>query len=133
MSKSNPIMKLEYRWHRFDVSKMRPGDKTVTTILRGEEGDCLILEQSYEPGCRKAYLTKRATCTQEEFQSLCDKLEHCIDTANFWDLFVDDCSAELKLVYKYNRQQKVDRGLSNGDTYVGRIIGDFILNLNLDE
>ena len=133
MSKSNPIMKLEYRWHRFDPSKMGSRGKTVTTILNGDDMGGCILVQDYEPGCRKPYATKQATCSKEEFQSLCDRLEHCIDTANHWNLLIDDCSAELKIVYWHKREQKVDRGLGNGDTYIGRIMGDFIRSLHFNE
>ena len=121
MSQSNPIVKLTYKHKFFDISEMRIGGRTVTTI--NEDGT--IIEQNYKPRSRKAYKTRKTTCDASEFRALCDKLENCIDSANDWDMWVDDSSEELKLFYKFNRVQIVDRGLCNGDMSIGGIMREF--------
>lgn len=128
MSKNNPIVKLTYTHQFFDVSEMRIGGKTITTITE----DGIIIVRDYKPGSRKAYSTKHTVCSIEQFQELCNKLEDCIETANNWDLWVDDCSEELKLFYKYNRIQIVDRGLGNDDTAIGVIMREFLSKLCFD-
>ena len=122
MSKNNPIVKLTYKHEFFDITEMRIGAKTITTIV--EDGTIVI--KDYKPGSRKAHSTKKATCTIEQFQALCDKLEACIETANKWDMWVDDCSEELKLFYKFARVQTVDRGLGNDEIDVGSIMREFL-------
>ena len=99
MSQSNPIVRLTYKHEFFDISEMRIGGRTVTTITE----DGTIIEHNYKPGSRKAYKTRKSTCAASEFRILCDKIENCIDSANDWDMWVDDCSEELKLFYKFNR------------------------------
>ena len=97
MSKNNPIVKLTYKHEFFDINEMRIGAKTITTIT--DDGSIVI--KDYKPGNRKVHSTKKSTCTIEQFQVLCDKLETCIETADKWDMWVDDCSEELKLFYKF--------------------------------
>ena len=125
MSKNNPIVRLTYRHDFFDISEMRIGAKTITTIT--EDGAVVI--KDYKPGSRKAYSTKKTACSIEDFKALCDKLEACIETADKWDMWVDDCSEELKLFYKHNRVQIVDRGLGNEDTDIGSIMREFLSEL----
>ena len=122
MSKNNPVVKLTYKHEFFDINEMIIGARTITTIT--DDGSIVI--KDYKPGSRKAYSTKKSTCTIEQFQVLCDKLETCIETADKWDMWVDDCSEELKLFYKFNRVQIVDRGLGNDEIDVGSIMREFL-------
>lgn len=128
MSLSNPIVRLTYKHEFFDISEMRIGGRTVTTILE----DGTIIEQDFEPGSRKVFATRHATCSLDSFQALCDELENCIDSANDWNMWVDDCSEELKLFYKFNRVQVVDRGLCNGDTSIGGIMREFLSKISME-
>ena len=48
-------------------------------------------------------------------------------------MWVDDCNEELKLFYKFNRVQIVDRGLFNKDTSIGDIMHDFLSSLKYQE
>ena len=41
-------------------------------------------------------------------------------------MWVDDCSEELKLFYKFNRVQIVDRGLGNDIIDIGVIMREFL-------
>ena len=122
MSKNNPVVKLTYKHEFFDINEMKIGAKTITTIT--DDGSIVI--KDYKPGSRKVHSTKKSTCTIEQFQVLCDKLETCIETADKWDMWVDDCSEELKLFYKFNRVQIVDRGLGNDEIDVGSIMREFL-------
>lgn len=128
MSLSNPIVRLTYKHEFFDISEMRIGGRTVTTILE----DGTIIEQDFKPGSRKVVATRHATCSLASFQALCDELENCIDSANDWNMWVDDCSEELKLFYKFNRVQVVDRGLCNGDTSIGGIMREFLSKISME-
>lgn len=125
MSQSNPIVRLTYKHEFFDISEMRIGGRTVTTILE----DGTIIEQDFKPGSRKAYKTRKTTCATAEFRVLCDRLETCINSATDWEMWVDDCAEELKLFYKFNRVQIVDRGLCNGDTSIGGIMREFLSSI----
>lgn len=129
MSKNNPIVKLTYNCEFFDISEMKIGARTVTTITE----DGTIVVKDYKPGSRKPYATKTATCSAEAFQTLCDKLEACIETANTWNMWVDDCSEELKLFYKFSRVQTVDRGLGNEDVHIGNIMHEFLDGVKTDD
>ena len=122
MSKNNPIVKLTYKHEFFDINEMRIGARTITTVTE----DGVIIVKDYKPGSRKAYSTKKSTCSVEAFLTLCDKLEACIETATKWDMWVDDFSEELKLFYKFNRVQIVDRGLGNDEIDVGSIMREFL-------
>lgn len=122
MSKNNPIVKLTYKHEFFDINEMKIGARTITTIT--DDGSIVI--KDYKPGSRKVHSTKKAACTIEQFQALCDKLESCIETANKWDVWVDDCSEELKMFYKFNRVQIVDRGLGNDIIDIGVIMREFL-------
>ena len=122
MSKNNPVVKLTYKHEFFDINEMEIGARTITTIT--DDGSIVI--KDYKSGSRKAYAMKKATCSVEAFQTLCDKLEACVETATKWDMWVDDCSVELKLFYKFNRVQIVDRGLGNDEIDVGSIMREFL-------
>ncbi|MBQ7942286.1 MAG: hypothetical protein IJ328_07785 [Muribaculaceae bacterium] len=121
LSPDNPIVKLTYKREYFDIDAMRPGGRKVTTIT--DDGKVVIKE--YKAGSRKVYSTKTTTCSKVAFDALCDRLEYCIETAKKWDMWVDDCSEELKIFYKYSRVQIVDRGLGNNDIDIGTIMHEF--------
>lgn len=114
----NPVVKLTYKHEFFDISERRIGCRTVTTIT----ADGLVVEKEYRGGSRKVYATKTTTCSVEEFRELCDNLEKCIVSADRWDMYVDDCSAEVKLTYKFGREQIVDRGLGNAENGVAGVM-----------
>ena len=118
----NPIVKLTYKREFFDITEMKIGARTITTIT--DDGSIVI--KDYKPGSRKAYSTKKTTCSRVAFEALCDRLENCIDTAKKWDMWVDDCSEELKIFYKFGRIQIVDRGLGNDEIDVGTIMHNFL-------
>ena len=122
MSKSNPIVKLVYKHEFFDIDEMKFGARTVTTIT----DDGSIVAREYKPKSRKAYSTQKATCSPEAYRTLCNSLESCIDTANKWDMYVDDCSEELKIFYKFGRVEIVDRGLGNEDVDISNIMNEFL-------
>jgi len=117
-----PIVKLTYKHSYFDVSKMKMGGRTVTTITE----DGIIVVKEYKAGSRKVYSSKTTTCSVEGFRELCAQLEDCIETADRWDMFVDDCSEELRLTYRFGREQIVDRGLGNEKTRIGLIMWEFL-------
>lgn len=123
----NPIVKLTYKHEFFDITEMKIGARTITTIT--DDGSVVVRE--YKACSRKAYSTKKATCSKTAFAALCDRLENCIDTAKKWDIWVDDCSEELKIFYKFGRMQIVDRGLGNDDIDVGTIMHEFFSALCL--
>lgn len=129
MSKNNPIVKLTYKRETFNLLEMRFGEKTITTITDG--GDVVI--KKYHPNCRKAYSVERTTCSIKKFQELCNSLEDCIDTANNCHFYIDDSEEELKLFYKYNRVQIVDRGLGNDNTIICILMYDFLHKLGIEK
>ena len=57
------------------------------------------------------------------------KPERCIETGDRWDMYVDDCSEELSLFYKFGRVQIVDRGLGTEDTRIAGIMREFLSSL----
>lgn len=118
---NNPIVKLTYKREFFDITEMKIGARTITTIT--DDGSVVVRE--YKAGSRKAYSTKKTSCSKAAFETLCDRLENCIDTAKKWDMWVDDCSEELKIFYKFGRIQIVDRGLGNDEIDVGTIMREF--------
>ena len=121
----NPIVKLVYKREFFDITEMKIGARTITTIT--DDGSIVI--KDYKPGSRKAYSTKKATCTKVAFEAVCDRLENCIETAKKWNMWVDDCSEELKIYYKFGRIQIVDRGLGNDDIDVATIMDEFLSSI----
>lgn len=123
----NPIVKLTYKYEFFDITEMNIGARTITTIT--DDGSVVVRE--YKVGSRKAYSTKKTTCSRVAFEALCDRLENCIDTAKKWDMWVDDCSEELKIFYKFGRMQIVDRGLGNDEIDVRTIMHEFFCTLCL--
>lgn len=116
------IIKLEYRRRFFDISVMKDGATTTTTITNNGT----IISKNYKVGSRKVDSVQKATCSLEDFKKLCDEIELCIEKADRLDFFVDDSSEELKIYYEYGRVQIVDRGLGNDDTHIGDIVNDFL-------
>ena len=125
---ANPIVKLTYKHSFFDITERKIGARTITTIT----DDGVITIREYKSGSRKAHATYTTSCSTEAYRSLCDSLEHCINCANRWDMWIDDCSEELTLVYKHARVQTVDRGLANGDDSIGGIMREFLSQFCMD-
>ena len=121
----NPIVKLVYKHEFFDVSEMKNGARIITTIT--DDGNVVVKE--YKADSRKVCSTKKITCSASDVRQLCEKLESCIESANRCDAYCDDCDDELKIFYKYNRIQIVDRGLGNNDTDIGTIMSGFLSKL----
>ena len=119
---TNPITKIVYKREFFDISIMKIGARTVTTIT--PDGNVVIRE--YKADSRKVYSTRKTTCSIDAFNKLCNRFENCINNATSWDMYVDDCSEELRLVYKFGREQKVDRGLGDENTRIATIFYDFM-------
>ena len=119
---TNPIAKIVYKREFFDISVMKIGARTVTTIT--SDGNVVIRE--YKADSRKVYSTRKTTCSIDAFNKLCNQFENCINNATSWDMYVDDCSEELRLVYKFGREQKVDRGLGDENTRIATIFYDFM-------
>lgn len=116
------IEKLEYKRFYFDVFAMQNGAR-VTTIITN---DGVILSKQYEAGSRKIKAIKKAACSLEEFKRLCNEIELCIETADRLDFYVDDASEELTIFYEYGRIQKMDRGLGNDYSNIGKIVNSFL-------
>ena len=124
----NPIVKLVYKSEFFDIEAMKIGERTVTTIT--SEG--IIVREKYNNGSRKPYSTQTTVFPQNEYQILCNKLETCIASANRCDMYIDDCSEELKLIYKYGRSQVVERGLGDENTDISHIMWSFLEKIKYD-
>lgn len=116
------VEKLEYKRSYFDLSIMRIGARIITEI----RNDGTIVSKEYKAGSRKINSIKKAKCSLEEFQKICNEIELCIENADRLDSYVDDTSAELKIFYRYGRIQTMDRGLGNDSVHIGKIIGDFL-------
>ena len=119
---TNPITKIVYKREFFDISIMKIGARTVTTIT--PDGNVVIRE--YRADSRKVCSTHRTTCSVDAFNGLCNQFENCINNATRWDMYVDDCGEELRLVYKFGREQKVDRGLGDENTRIATIFYNFM-------
>lgn len=116
------IEKLEYRRCYFDVSTMQNGARITTVITN----DGTIISKEYKAGSRKVYSIQKTSCSLEEFQELCNKIELCIENADRLDFYVDDASEELRIYYKYGRIQTMDRGLGNDYSDIGKIVNVFL-------
>lgn len=125
---TNPIEKIVYKREFFDLSVMKIGARTITTIT--PDGNVVIRE--YRGDSRKVYSTRKNTCSTDAFKCLCNQFENCINNATKWDMYVDDCAEELRIVYKFGREQKVDRGLGNGSTDIATIFYDFMEKLSIE-
>lgn len=120
--RKNTIEKLVYKREFLDLSVMKIGVKTVTTIT----ADGNIILNKYKFGSRKAEWVQNAHCSMEAFEKLCDDIEACIETADRLDFYVDDSSEELKIYHKFERVQLMDRGLGNGERNIGAIMHEFL-------
>ena len=118
---SNPIVKLIYKRDYFDINALTFGAKTVTTIYK----DHIVIKE-YKSKSRKPHIARTISCSTVDFNKLCDQLETCINSATKLDIYEDDSSEELRVVYKYGRVQIVDRGLGNKDTNIGSIMRSFL-------
>lgn len=125
----NPIVKIIYKDEFFDFDSMKNGSKIITTIT----DDGIVVVKEYKAGSRKAHSIRTTSCSVMAFRTLCKRLENCIDSSNQWKIYVDDRSEELKLFYKFNRVQIVDRGLGNDDINIGVIMHDFLSKLYLQK
>ena len=123
------IIKLVYKREFFDVSVMKPGGKLVTTITN----DGVVVFKEYIPGSRKVQSTYKGNCSVEEYESLCSKIELCIENADRLDFYVDDAAEELKIYHQFGRVQIVDRGLGSEDVHIGEIIHKFLDGVILDD
>jgi len=115
------ILKLVYKREHFDISKMLPGAKVVTTITN----DGSVVFKEYEPGSRRVSLSYKGKCTISAFRLLCYRIEECIATADRLDGYCDDASEELKIYHQFGRVQTMDRGLGNEETHIGEIMHQF--------
>lgn len=125
---SNPIAKLVYKREFFDLSVMKIGARIITTIT--PDGNVVIKE--YRGDSRKVYSTRKTTCSVDAFNSLCNQFENCINNATKWDMYVDDSAEELRIVYKYGREQKVDRGLGDENTRIATIFYEFMDQVSIE-
>ncbi len=125
---TNPIAKLVYKREFFDLSVMKIGARTVTTIT--PDGNVVIRE--YRGDSRKVYSTRKTTCSADAFKYLCNQFENCIINATKWDMYVDDCAEELRIVYKFGREQKIDRGLGDENTRIATIFYEFMEKLSIE-
>ena len=123
------IIKLVYKREFFDISAMKPGGKLVTTITN----DGVVTFKEYTPGSRKVQSTYKGKCFVEEYESLCSKIESCIENADRLDFYVDDSSEELKIYHRFGRIQIVDRGLGSEDAHIGEIMREFLDGVILDD
>lgn len=117
----NGIIKLTYKREYFDISKMRPGAKVITTI----NNDGTVVFKEYEPGSRKVSSAYKGKCSVSAFRLLCFRLEECITTADRQDFYCDDSSEELKIYHPFGRVQIMDRGLGNEDVHIADIMHEF--------
>lgn len=117
----NNIIKLEYRIECFDLEKMRIGRRIITVISADS-----ITSKEYKCGSRKAISVKKASCSFEEYNALCDKIINCIKAANREDFYVDDCSESLKVFCEFGLVLSMDRGLGNQYLHIGDIISEFL-------
>ena len=125
---TNSIIKLVYMFHHFDISKRKIGTRINTTIT--SDGNIIIRE--YRDSSRKVFSSREFSCSAEDFEELCKQFETCINTATKLDWYVDDCGADLHIIYKYGREQTVDRGLGNSDTNISEIFYDFLEKLSIE-
>ena len=91
------VEKLKYRSACFDVSTMGIGIKTVTTI----DDAGVIVSKTYKAANRKADFVQKEVCSLKDFQKLCSDIEECIISADRLNMYIDDCSEELTIFYKY--------------------------------
>ena len=81
----------------------------------------------YEKGTRKAIENNETRqATADDYRKLCAELNACITSADRQSLYIDDSSAEVKIIRPFTRVETMDRGYGNADTDVGRIIEDYI-------
>lgn len=125
---TNPIEKIVYKREFFDISAMKIGARIITTITL--DGNVVIKE--YRGDSRKVYSTRKTTCSVDAFNSLCNRFENCINNATKWDMYVDDSAEELRIVYKYGREQKVDRGLGDENTRIATIFYEFMEQVSIE-
>ena len=116
------IEKLVYRREFFDIERMRPGAKQVTTIT--DDGQIVVKE--YAPGSRKAHIVKKAECTFRAYTTLCEQIISCIEDADRLDAYCDDSSVELTIHHRYGRTQTMDRGLGNEHIHIGEVMSSFL-------
>ena len=122
------IVKLVYKRDFFDISVMKPGRKSVATIFN----DGTVVFKEYEPMSRRAQSVRRGKRSVEDFKTLCEKIEVCIESADRLDSYVDDSTEELKIFYEFGRVQRMDRGLGNEDLHIGDIMSEFLDRVVLD-
>ena len=61
------IIKLVYKREFFDISVMKPGGKSVTTILN----DGTVIFKDYSPGSRKAQSVYKGKRSVDDYKTLC--------------------------------------------------------------
>lgn len=120
--RKNTIEKLVYKREFLDLSVMKIGAKTVTTIT----ADGNIILKEYKFGSRKAESVQNARCSVVAFKKLCYDIETCVETADRLDFYVDDSSEGLKIYHKFGRVQLMDRGLGNEERNIGAIMHEFL-------
>lgn len=120
--RKNTIEKLVYKREFLDLSVMKIGAKTVTTIT----ADGNIILKEYKFGSRKAESVQNAHCSVVAFKKLCDDIETCVETADRLNFYVDDSSEGLKIYHKFGRVQLMDRGLGNKERNIGAIMHEFL-------
>ena len=125
----NTIIKLVYKRDFFDISVMKSGGRTITTITN----DGTVVFKEYAPGSRKAHSVYKGKGSVVDYEELCERIENCIKNADRLDFYVDDASEELKIFHKYGRVQIVDRGLGNEDVHISNIMHEFLDGVILDD
>lgn len=60
------------------------------------------------------------------FDDLCQKIDECIENANYLEEYIDDCTVTVTIYRVFGRKETMDRGLGNGKTDVGSVIVEFI-------
>ena len=118
----NTILKLVYKREYYDLSKMKPGARQVTTIT----DDGVIVEKEYVTGSRKVLSSRTVECSQKAYRMLCEQIVDCINKADCSYGYCDDATEELTIYHQFGRTQKMDRGLGNEDCCIGSVLNSFL-------
>lgn len=121
--KATDILRIRYTLRVFDIGALCSHSRYVYDILPGGE----VRYFYYEKGNSKA-IEKHVThtATEADFKKLCDEINDCMIKADNDNLYVDDCTAEIKITRPFGRVEILDRGYGNKKTDVGSIVSRYI-------
>ena len=123
METATDILKIRYAINTFDVETMRSHSRYVYELYP----DGKVTYCHYEKGIRTA-IDKNEThqATADDYRQLCAELNACIASADRLEMYIDDCSADVKIYRAFGRIDTMDRGYGNADTDVGQLITKYI-------